>query len=127
MTRGIARAGLAFASSVLAAAAFAHHGVSSYRMDVVETLEGVVAEWSFDSPHTWLRLVSDRTTWDIEGAPPGWMSGQRFTPETLEAGDVVTIVYHPHRSKPQAGILMEVRRADGAVFKVNRPAALGGP
>ena len=127
MTKVITRAGAAWVASVFAVAAFAHHGVSNYRMDVVETREGVVVQWSFESPHTWLRLSIDRTTWEIEGAPPRWMSGQRFTADTLEIGDVVTIVYHPHRSKPEAGILMEVRRADGAVFKVNRPAALGGP
>jgi hypothetical protein len=31
------------AALVLAAASFAHHGVSTYRMDVVAALEGVVA------------------------------------------------------------------------------------
>jgi hypothetical protein len=28
---------------------------------------------------------------------------------------------------PQAGILMQVRRTDGSVLRVNRPASLGGP
>jgi hypothetical protein len=55
------------------------------------------------------------------------MSGQGFTPESLAVGDTVTIIYHPHRTLAQAGILMEVRRADGTVLAVNRPASLGGP
>jgi hypothetical protein len=107
--------------------ASAHHGVSTYRMDVVETLDGVVASWQFDSPHTWLTLRVAGEPWEIEGAPPRWMTGQGFTPESLAEGDRVTITYHPHRSTPSAGILMEVRRADGTVLKVNRPASLGGP
>jgi hypothetical protein len=107
--------------------AFAHHGVSTYRMDVVETLDGVVASWDFGNPHTWLTLRVDGASWEIEGAPPRWMTGHGFTPESLAAGDAVSIMYHPHRSRPQAGILMEVRRADGSVLKVNRPASLGGP
>lgn len=115
---------LFFATAPLA---FAHHGVSTYRMDVVATLDGTVAKWSFNSPHTWLSLDVDGATWEIEGAPPRWMSGQGFAPESLAPGDAVTITYHPHRSTPRAGILMEVRRADGAVLKVNRPASLGGP
>ncbi len=110
-----------------AAAAFAHHGVSTYRMDVVETLHGVVAKWEFGNPHTWLTLRVADATWEIEGAPPRWMSGQGFSPESLEPGAAVTITYHPHRTRAQAGILMEVRRADGTVLKVNRPASLGGP
>jgi len=117
----------AFAAAVLVRGAAAHHGVSTYRMDVVETLDGVVAAWTFGSPHTWLKLNAGGGAWEIEGAPPRWMSNQGFTPEWLAAGDVVSITYHPHRSTPNAGILMEVRRADGTVLKVNRPASLGGP
>ena len=107
--------------------AAAHHGVSTYRMDVVSTLEGVVESWGFDNPHTWLTLRVEGATWQIEGAPPRWMTGQGFTPGSLSAGEAVSITYHPHRVTPQAGILMEVERADGTVLKVNRPASLGGP
>ena len=123
------RALLAVALAALAfgAPTHAHHGVSTYRMDVVETLDGVVTTWRFGSPHTWLTLRVERAIWEIEGAPPRWMSGQGFTPESLAAGEAVRVTYHPHRSTPQAGILMEVRRADGTVLKVNRPASLGGP
>lgn len=111
----------------VAGVALAHHGVSTYRMDVVETLDGEVASWAFGNPHTALTLRVEGAVWEIEGTPPRWMSGQGFTPESLSAGEPVAITYHPHRSKPQAGILMEVRRADGSVLKVNRPASLGGP
>lgn len=52
-------------------------------MDAVETLEGVVASWEFDSPQTWLTLRVADMVWEIEGAPPLWMSGQGFTPESL--------------------------------------------
>jgi hypothetical protein len=117
----------ALAAGTFAGTALAHHGVSTYRMDVVETLEGLVASWTFGSPHTWLTLRVGGESWEIEGAPPRWMSGQGFAPESLAAGESVTIIYHPHRSRPQAGILMEVERADGTVLKVNRPASLGGP
>ena len=127
MTKTIARAGAAFAASVLAAAAFAHHGVSSYRMDVVETLQGTVAKWALESPHAWLSVEVDGERWEIEGAPPKWMSDQGFLRDSFEVGEVVTVTFHPHRTTPQAGILMEVRNAVGDVIKVNRPASLGGP
>jgi hypothetical protein len=123
----VARAMTSFCAIVAAAAALAHHGVSTYRMDVVETLEGVVARWEFASPHTWLTLHAADAAWEIEGAPPRWMTGQGFSPQSLEAGESVVVTYHPHRTREQAGILMEVRRADGTVLKVNRPASLGGP
>lgn len=113
------------------AAAYAHHGVSSYEMREVLTLTGVVAKWDWKSPHTWLTLTvgdeGSEHTWEIEGAPPGWMSGQGWTPESLAAGERVTITYHPSRTIANGGILMEVERASGEVLKVNRPARLGGP
>lgn len=118
---------LAGIATVVAGAALAHHGVSTYRMDVVAQLEGVVARWEFGSPHTWLTVTVEGVDWRIEGAPPRWMSGQGFTAESLTVGERVGVTYHPHRSEARAGILMEVRRADGTLLKVNRPAALGGP
>jgi hypothetical protein len=118
---------VALTAGAMAAAAFGHHGVSTYRMDVVVNLEGTVASWELDSPHAWLKVDVDGTLWEIEGAPPRWMSAQGFARDSLAVGDVVTVTLHPHRGMPNAGILMEVRRADGSVIKVNRPASLGGP
>jgi hypothetical protein len=112
-------------------AALAHHGVASYDMREVRMLEGVVVKWDWKSPHTWLTLRasdgSDEQTWEIEGAPPQWMSGQGWTAESLASGERVTITYHPSRQLANGGILMEVARAGGEVLKVNRPARLGGP
>lgn len=115
------------ALALLPSAVLAHHGVSSYEMSVVRTLDGTVARWDFEQPHTWLAVAVDGVEWQIEGAPPRWMSGQGFTPASLTVGEDVTVTYHPHRRTLNAGILMEVRRADGTVLKVNRPASLGGP
>jgi len=113
-------------------AAHAHHGVSRYDMRVIATLEGVVERFGWQSPHTSLTLAVQRggntEIWEIEGAPPGWMAGQGWSPDSLAAGETVTMTYHPVRQQPaRAGILMEVARADGEVLKVNRPARLGGP
>jgi hypothetical protein len=118
-------------SAWLSGAAHAHHGVAGYDMRDVRELTGTVVRWDWRSPHTWLTLRSTdggaQLTWEIEGAPPQWMSGQGWTPESLRAGETVTITYHPSRQLANGGILMEVERADGAVLKVNRPARLGGP
>jgi hypothetical protein len=117
-----------------AAAAFAHHGVAAYDMKVVQTVEGVVEAWGWQNPHTslTLRVMHDggeSRSFPIEGAPPRWMQGQGWTPESLAAGERVLVTYHPARSVDSqfAAILMEVRRENGEVLKVNRPAYLGGP
>jgi len=119
--------------AIAAPAVLAHHGVSRYDMDTVLTLEGIVEAWGWQNPHTSLTLRvehdSETDTLEIEGAPPRWMTGQGFAPESLETGEPVTITYHParHSGPGYAGILMEVERANGDVLKVNRPKWLGGP
>lgn len=126
-------AAAALTAAIALPAARAHHGVSRYDMGTVLTLDGTVEVWGWQSPHTSLELrVEERgetRIWDIEGAPPRWMEGQGWTPASLEAGEPVTITYHPSRLGGDGydGILMEVERANGEVLKVNRPARLGGP
>lgn len=118
---------------VSAPAALAHHGVARYDMGTVLTAAGIVEAWGWQSPHTslTLRVTLDGTAevWRIEGAPPRWMDGQGWTPESLDSGEPVTITYHPSRTTGEGyhGILMEVERANGDVLKVNRPKRLGGP
>lgn len=122
---------LAGVAAIATLPARAHHGVATYQMDVVRSLEGIVERWDFGHPHTFLTLSVERDgepeVWAIEGAPPRWMTGQGWTPESLVRGERVTITYHPHRRTPKAGILMTVERANGEVLAVNRPAWLGGP
>ena len=137
ITHAEAIAGLVLCTTVAGVmqlrSAHAHHGVSAYDMNTVLTLEGVVEEWGWQQPHTSLMLRINRNdaaeVWEIEGAPPRWMDGQGWTPESLLAGEAVTITYHPVRGAGSgyAGILMEVERASGEVLKVNRPKRLGGP
>jgi hypothetical protein len=120
--------------SLAASSALGHHGVSAYDMAVVDTAEGLVEAWEWQNPHTSLTLRVRRDgraqAFQIEGAPPRWMEGQGWTPASLTEGEAVTVTYHPARRPDSGGyeaILMEVKRADGSVLKVNRPASLGGP
>lgn len=130
---GLRRLIVGLMTLLAASAALAHHGVARYDMDEVLKLEGVVEHWSWQNPHTSLTLgvVVDRRvgTVLIEGAPPRWMYGKGWTPESLEAGERVTITYHPTKVPGQGfdGVLMEVERGDGELLRVNRPGWLGGP
>ncbi|HLF12054.1 MAG TPA: DUF6152 family protein [Gammaproteobacteria bacterium] len=124
---------LTIGSLTLAASSivFAHHGVSGYDMREVRELEGVVVKWDWKNPHTWLTLAvtgdGELQTWEIEGAPPQWMAGQGWSPESLATGEAVSITFHPLKEPANGGILMQVARGNGEVLKVNRPARLGGP
>ena len=65
-------------SAVLLSAmpAVSHHSNSAYQVDQVVTLTGVVKEWKWTNPHTWLYLTVDddkggKVEWAVEGRAPG--------------------------------------------------------
>jgi hypothetical protein len=98
------------------------------------SLTGTVREWTFGQPHTWLWLDvtgprGQVTEWSIESAPPGYMVRQGWSADSLEPGEVVTILISPLRggNEPTRGILLEVHPADGEALIVRPPGRFGRP
>lgn len=129
-------AALGFGLALLsyASLAFAHHGTSAYVMTEEITLTGTVDDWSFRNPHTWLRLNvtgpdGTVTEWSIESAPPSYMARQGWSAESLERGDVVTVLVSPLRNKnePHRGILLEIDPAGADALIVRPPGRFGRP
>ena len=116
------------------AAAIAHHGTSEYLMTEEVSLTGTVKEWTFGFPHTWLLLDVTApdglvTEWSIESAPPGYMSRQGWSAQSLERGEEVTVLISPlrNRREPNRGILLEIDPADGPALVVRPPGRFGRP
>jgi len=127
---------LGFGLGVLlcAAVAFAHHGTSEYVMTEEISLTGTVKEWTFQNPHSWLRLDvtgpdGEMTEWSIESAPPNYMARQGWSAESLARGDEVTILISPLRNEndPNRGILLEIDAAGGKALVVRPPGRFGRP
>lgn len=127
---------LAFGLSLLlgAATAFPHHGTSEYVMTEEVLLTGIVKEWTFRNPHTWLRLEvaapgGEVTEWSIESAPPNYMARRGWSAESLERGEEVTILISPlrNRNEPNRGILLEIDPANGEKLIVRPPGQFGRP
>ena len=63
-------------AAVLAAAsgtAFAHHSFAMFDSGQHKLVEGVVTEWNYNNPHSWLVIEAPgadgkMTTWSFEGA-----------------------------------------------------------
>ena len=67
---------IAAAMLLFAAPGISHHSNSAYQVDQVRTLTGVVKEWKWSNPHTWLYLMVDdekggKVEWAVEGRAPG--------------------------------------------------------
>ena len=108
----------------------AHHGTSTYDMNTEISLTGVVKEWTFNNPHSWLWLTvsSPRNEeWSIEGAPPNFLLREGWSPTTLKAGEKLTALISPLKGEPKRGILLEVKRASGETLIMRPRGSFGRP
>ena len=114
------RAGfLAIAFLAVSAAAHGHHSFAIYDADHPRTLEGVVQEFRWTNPHTWVFLEvagadGTETVWEIEHGPINMLSRQGWTRTTLEPGDRVRIEVHPAHTGQPLGRFIDFEFADAA-------------
>jgi hypothetical protein len=111
---------------VLTAEVAAHHGSAEYHVDREVTVSGVIQEWRWTNPHTWVYLraagAPDRqATWSGEGPPLSWAQQRGWSKDTLRAGEEVTLVMYPSRQDARAGLVKRIRRANGELLVVSRP------
>jgi hypothetical protein len=100
-----------------AAAAHGHHSFAIFDADNPRTLEGVVQEFRWTNPHSWVFLkvpAADgrETVWEIEHGPINMLSRQGWTKATLEPGDRVRIEVHPAHDGRPLGRFIDFKFAD---------------
>jgi translation initiation factor IF-1 len=101
--------------------AVAHHSNSAYQVDQVQTLVGVVKEWKWSNPHTWLYVMVDdgkggKVEWAVEGRAPGVLGRVGWDRTILKAGDKVTVHMSPAKDGSHVGIIARVTKEDGTIL-----------
>lgn len=99
----------------------AHHSFAMFDLEKDVTLQGVVKEFQWTNPHSWIQLmVTDaegrQVEWSLEGGSPGVLSRGGWKRTSLQPGDKVTVVIYPLRDGKPGGSFLEVTRADGSKF-----------
>ena len=116
------------AALCVAAGASAHHGTPFFDSDTELRYEGVVLEFDYRNPHSWLYL---RTT-DASGNPldlaiEGQGSSLRphgVTPDSLVPGDRVTAVVNPSWTKPDEALGRMIIKEDGTMVPLDAEEAV---
>jgi hypothetical protein len=106
---------------VCAASLTAHHSNSAYKVEQVETLVGVVKEWRWSNPHTWLYLTVDdpksgKVEWAVEGRAPGVLGRAGWDRTILKPGEKVTVHMSPAKDGSKVGIIARVTKEDGTIL-----------
>jgi hypothetical protein len=110
----------------LSCTALAHHGSADYQVERQITITGIVKEWRWSNPHTWIFLTVETANgaaelWDGEGPPLTWAAQRGWSASTLRAGEEVSLVLYPSKRVARAGLVKRIRRASGEILEVSRP------
>ena len=102
-----------------------HHSNVAYEVTKVITVTGVVREFQWVNPHTWVHLVVDdgkggKVEWAAEGRAPGVLLRAGWTRNSLKPGETVTIDMSPAKDGTRSAIIARVTKADGTILS-NQP------
>src|SRR5712691_6173028 len=89
-------------SAVLGAALFpaiparAHHSNVAFEVTKVVTITGVVKDFQWRNPHTWVMLTVDdgkggKVDWAVEGRAPGVLLRAGWTKSSIKPGETITV------------------------------------
>jgi hypothetical protein len=104
-----------------AGAALAHHSPIIFDRTRTVTIEGVVTEFKWSSPHSWIHLdVKDANgvvaNWGIEMNPASMLARGGWKSTTIKPGDKVSIVVYPLRNDEKGGQYVSIKLPDGTTL-----------
>jgi hypothetical protein len=101
-------------------AAMAHHSFAMFDQDNPIELEGIVQEFKYTNPHSYLLLEvkgedGSPVVWNLEGQAPSILSRDGWSKQSLRPGDHVVVTIDPLRSGAPGGAwnLRRIRFKDG--------------
>ena len=109
-------------AALIAPTAYAHHSGTMFDDKKQVTVEGVVKEFQYTNPHSWL-LVDVKnpdgtiTTWGFEAEGPSTLMQAKIRRSDFAPGVKITITGFPMRDgRPAAAWTKAVRASDGVEF-----------
>jgi hypothetical protein len=110
----------------------AHHSAVMFDDQKNVTFEGVVKEFQYTNPHSWLLVdVTNKdgsvTTWGFEAEGPSTLLRNGVKPADLKFGTKLTITGHPMKDGRPGALWVKAVRDDGKEFyPAGKPGGRGG-
>jgi hypothetical protein len=106
--------------------ASAHHSMAGFDRTQALTLEGVVKDFAWQNPHSWIELeVTGKdgklVTWNFEMTAPAYLVRAGWKKNSIKPGDKVSIVGNPLKTGEPGALFVSVTLADGT--KLTQQAA----
>ena len=109
--------------------AAAHHSMAGFDRGQAMTLEGVVKNFAWQNPHSWIEIdVTGKdgkvVTWNVEMTAPAYLVRAGWKKTTVKAGDKVSIVGNPLITGEPGALFVSITLPDGT--KLSQQAAPAG-
>jgi hypothetical protein len=122
----------AVAAAGAAGPASAHHSFAMFDRTKTVVLNGVVKEFQWTNPHSWVQLQvpgpdGQSVSWSLESGSPSSLARQGWKRTSLKAGDRVAVTINPLRSGEHGGNFIAAKFADGTVLGRNGGTPEGAP
>ena len=108
----------ATASLLAVAPSLAHHSAAMFDKTKTVTLTGVVSQFQWTNPHSWIQIVVDGdggpAEWSVEMGAPVELFRVGWRPASLKAGDKIVLVVNPMRDGAHGALFVSGKRQDGA-------------
>jgi len=113
------------ALATLAVPALAHHSFAMFDMKKEVTAQGVVTDFRWTNPHSWMHLDvtgkdGAKVNWALEMTSPNNLVLGGWRRSSLKPGDKVTVTYHPLLNGKSGGSLIQVVLADSKTTLENK-------
>ncbi|HKV04122.1 MAG TPA: DUF6152 family protein [Candidatus Acidoferrales bacterium] len=104
-----------------AGAAFAHHSFAMFDRSKEMTLVGVVQEFQWTNPHSWIELDVPNENggvdkWSLELNSPNNLSRQGWRSSSVKPGDKISVIIWPLRSGEKGGLFISLTLPNGQVL-----------
>ena len=100
--------------------ALAHHSNVAFYVTKVITVKGVVKEFRWTNPHTWIIMTVDdngkQVEWSLEGRPPGVLLRAGWSRKSIVPGETITVDFSPAKDGGMNGLIARVTKADGTIL-----------
>jgi phage-related protein len=112
--------------SLLTTHTYAHHSFAMFDLEKSIELHGVVKEFQWTNPHTWIQLIvtdenGEKTEWSLEGAPVNMLARRGWKHDSIKPGDEITIVGNALLDGRPGSTYTKITFTDGSVLKAPQP------
>ena len=98
-----------------------HHSTSNFDFEKEVAVSGTVTYMSFTNPHSFIDIdvvdkAGQKSSWKVFATSRVVLQRYGWTPESVKAGDAISVTGHPDKTKPREMYLTKIVFANGKTW-----------